>query len=262
MKKIKFFDLIEKSFKDLKKTNKKIWIIGVILAVVSGGLITDNENSYYEETIYNTTDAIEVESTQAVTGYEYISESLTQDILIIVLAAIIILLIIVVVLLLVSVISYYLYNSIYDAIFNTNLEKASLGLVVKVNFIVGIKIILGFILFIIPGIIMSVKYAPTNYVLCKNPHLTSKEILSKTRELSKGFKWKIFGYNIGLSILYAIISVAVSMSIGLTTYSVFILILNMIITLALTTFMSVYESLFCVNLYKDIDDLKTPIAVE
>lgn len=212
--------------------------------------------------LYNTTDSIEVESTQSVTGYEYISESLTQDILIIALAAIIILLIIVVVLLLVSVISYYLYNSIYDAIFNTNLEKASLGLVVKVNFIVGIKIILGFILFIIPGIIMSVKYAPTNYVLCKNPHLTSKEILSKTRELSKGFKWKIFGYNIGLSILYAIISVAISMSIGLTTYSVFILILNMIITLALTTFMSVYESLFCVNLYKDIDDLKTPIAVE
>ncbi len=262
MKKIKFFDLIEKSFKDLKKTNKKIWIIGIILAVVSGGLIIDDENLYYEETMYNTTDSINLAADQVVAGYEYVSESLMQDILVIIIAAIILILIVIAVFLLIAVVSYYLYNSIHDAIFNTNLEKASLGLVVKVNFIVGIKIILGFILFIIPGIIATVKYAPTNYVLCKNPHLTSKEILSKTRELSKGFRWKIFGYNIGISILYGIISVIISMSISLTTYSVFILILNMVLTFALATFISVYEGLFCVNLYKDIDDLKTPIVVE
>ena len=38
MEKIKLFDLIEKSFLALPKTNKKIWIIAIIISIFSGDL--------------------------------------------------------------------------------------------------------------------------------------------------------------------------------------------------------------------------------
>lgn len=44
-KNIKFFSLIEESFLLLRKTTKKIWIIGVIISVLSGSLIF-NETGY------------------------------------------------------------------------------------------------------------------------------------------------------------------------------------------------------------------------
>ncbi|TAN64019.1 hypothetical protein WS9_015040, partial [Paraclostridium sordellii 8483] len=44
-KSIKFFSLIEESFLLLRKTTKKIWIIGVVISVLSGSLIF-NETGY------------------------------------------------------------------------------------------------------------------------------------------------------------------------------------------------------------------------
>lgn len=58
-----------------------------------------------------------------------------------------------------NVITYYLYHSVYGSIFDVKLDRASLGLVVKVNSIVALKFLGGLILFIIPGIIVGVKYA-------------------------------------------------------------------------------------------------------
>ncbi|MGL5693928.1 MAG: hypothetical protein ACRCXA_07615, partial [Peptostreptococcaceae bacterium] len=41
MREIKFFDLMERSFLALKKASKKMWVICVIIAIFSGGLIVD-----------------------------------------------------------------------------------------------------------------------------------------------------------------------------------------------------------------------------
>ncbi|MGI6573647.1 MAG: DUF975 family protein [Fermentimonas sp.] len=51
---------------------------------------------------------------------------------------------------------------------------------------------LGFMLLIVPGIILSIAYSMTFYILIDNPNFTSVEAMKKSRELMYGFKWKFF----------------------------------------------------------------------
>ena len=272
MKKIKLFDLIEKSFLALKKTNKKIWIIGIIISIFSGGLTIQEsfapdlysdlayedefyEDGYYEDEYYNEdVDISESDDTllEGLLGYA---------IPIIIIAILIFIAIVLVIGVLISTINYYLYHSICESLFDTKLERASLGLVVKANLTVILKVIGGFILFIIPGIIISLKYAPVNYVLCKNPELSSKEILEKTRELSKGFKWKIFIFNLFISIIMGIIMILCSPGTFVDGY-IWVNILDTLVTFAITTFMVVYSGLFDIYLYNGIENIKDKLAIE
>lgn len=73
---------------------------------------------------------------------------------------------------LIGTVSYYLCKYIYEILYDKEIEKAPLGLVVKVNAIVLFKTLLGLIFFIIPGIVIGLKYAPVNYVLCKHPDIS------------------------------------------------------------------------------------------
>ena len=263
MKKIKLFDLIERSFIGLRKTNKKIWIIGIIISIFSGGLLIDEsldeewypnlgyENEYYDEgqDSNNMIDnSFSVESFESLISYAIV-------VILIFMAVVIILGI------LINVITYYLCHSVYEALFDTKLDRASLGLVVKVNSIVILKFFVGLILFIIPGIVVAVKYAPVNYILCKHPELSSKEILNKTKSLSKGFKWKIFTFNLLITIIGSIILFVCTPN-TFVSGSTFIDVLSMLITLILTSFMTVYSGLFNIYLYKDIDNLKDISFVE
>lgn len=160
-----------------------------------------------------------------------------------------------------NVITYYLYHSVYGSIFDVKLDRASLGLVVKVNSIVALKFLGGLILFIIPGIIVGVKYAPVNYILCKNPELSSKEVLNNAKKLSKGFKWKIFVFNAFTTILGTIILILCTPNTFVYGYT-WIDVLSMLITLAMTTFTVVYSGIFNISLFKDIDNLKYASSVE
>ncbi len=51
---------------------------------------------------------------------------------------------------------------------------------------------LWYLLFIIPGIVKSYSYAMTNYILLDNPELTANEAITKSRQMMKGYKWKLF----------------------------------------------------------------------
>lgn len=247
MKKIKMFDLIEKSFLSLPKMNRKTWIIGIIISMLSGGL-TISES--FDKVSYNENDILGNEMMDI-----FLSESLGYIISFVLIAILILIAIMFVFGVFSYVATYYLYHSTYEDLFDIKLDKAPLGLVVKVNFIVCLKILLGLILFIIPGIITGLKYAPVNYILCKNSELSSKEILNKSKALSKGFKWKIFVYSVFLSIISGITILLCSPNSFVKGY-ILIDVLSMLITFVITIFTVVYVSVFDIYLYNDIENLK------
>ena len=56
----------------------------------------------------------------------------------------------------------------------------------------ALYLFLWYLLFIIPGIVKSYSYAMTNYILLDNPELTANEAITKSRQMMKGYKWKLF----------------------------------------------------------------------
>lgn len=264
MKKIKLFNLIEQSFLDLKKTNKYIWIIGSIIALLSGGLIIQDrldsslysdfdyiEDAYTDDLTYYTEEYDEANYLDSMFGEFNLGAIMIAGVIIF----IIIILIFIAVGLLISVITYYLYHYIYKGIYDNDAKRASLDKVIKVNFIIMLKTVFAGIFFIIPGIIVGLKYAPANYILSKYPELSSKEVLIKSRAVSKGYKWKLFLFNILILIISCVFELLAAPNLLIEGY-ILLDIISMIITFILTTFMVVYSSIFTVNLFKIVDDLK------
>lgn len=63
--------------------------------------------------------------------------------------------------------------------------------VVKVRFLVTLKIALGFLL-IIPGIYWTFCYYPVSYLLAENPYLSASRAMELSREMMDGEKWNTF----------------------------------------------------------------------
>lgn len=251
-KSIKFFNLIEESFLLLKKTTKKIWIIGMIISVLSGAFIINEtmDYSFYPETSYDDTTLFE----EIVTLGE---ESVIEFGIFVFIFLVIVLILVIALIVAISINTtiYYLYRSIYEILHDKKIDRAPLGLVVKVNSIVFLKTMLGLILFVVPGIIIGLKYAPLNYILCKYPELSSKEILNKTKEMSKGIKWKMFIFNILISLIGLVIILLTSPNIFVSGY-IWLDILTSILTFIVSTIMVVYTGLFSMNLFVSVDNIK------
>lgn len=84
-----------------------------------------------------------------------------------------------------------------------NIYLKTLGLHLLITLITAI----GFILLIIPGIIISYMYSQAFYILVENPDMSITECLSASRTLMMGEKWNLFILNltfIGWLILGAI----------------------------------------------------------
>ena len=62
----------------------------------------------------------------------------------------------------------------------------------KTIFLTDIYILLWSLLLLIPGIIKSYEYRFVPYILAESPDLTANEIISKSRQMTKGHKWDIF----------------------------------------------------------------------
>ncbi|WP_052356874.1 DUF975 family protein [[Clostridium] dakarense] len=280
MKNIKIFNLLEKSFISLRHTNKKIWIIGIIIAILSGGLnIYDSSNDYfsgdsdYDYSYTNDENNIGLEDeiyqeNGYITGEEF--TNVVDDIFTFGLGAIIMFVIVILALvliiaiilgLLISVANYYLQHSICEILSKEKIERAPLGLVIKVNFIVLLKVTFGLILFVIPGVIIGLKYAPVNYIMCKNPELSYKEVLKNAKELSKGFKWKMFVSNLLIGTIAVVVILLCSLSVFAPGY-ILIDFAEMILTLALSTFATVFSGLYNIHLFNAINDFKNPVNLE
>lgn len=78
--------------------------------------------------------------------------------------------------------------------------------------LIGIFVILWSLLLIIPGIIASLSYSMTYFILIDNPNLTSIEAIRRSKKMMYGYKWKYF--LLGLRFIgWAILSV-LSLGIG------------------------------------------------
>ena len=48
------------------------------------------------------------------------------------------------------------------------------------------------LLLIVPGIIMSIAYAMTPFIMHDHPELSARECIAKSKEMMRGYKWKFF----------------------------------------------------------------------
>lgn len=60
------------------------------------------------------------------------------------------------------------------------------------NLLVGLFLLLWTLLLIVPGIIMSFAYSQTFYIMQENPDMKAMEAIRASKELMKGYKWKLF----------------------------------------------------------------------
>jgi uncharacterized membrane protein len=58
--------------------------------------------------------------------------------------------------------------------------------------LLGLYVLLWFLLFIIPGIIYSLAYSQTFFILAEDDAITPKEAIKKSRVMMQGYKWKLF----------------------------------------------------------------------
>lgn len=58
--------------------------------------------------------------------------------------------------------------------------------------LLGLYVLLWFLLFIIPGIIYSLAYSQTFFILAEDNTITPEQAIKKSREMMRGYKWKLF----------------------------------------------------------------------
>ncbi len=68
------------------------------------------------------------------------------------------------------------------------------------NLLAGLAILVGLVFFIIPGILLAIKFSMTNYLLIDNQKMSGTEALSKSWDITTGHMGKVFGI-IGVSLL-------------------------------------------------------------
>ena len=78
--------------------------------------------------------------------------------------------------------------------FNNNFGNAILAYL-----LVGVFTFIGFILLIIPGIIVALALSQTWFILAENPSMDSYSAVIKSKDMMNGFKWQYF--KIGLRLL-------------------------------------------------------------
>ena len=66
------------------------------------------------------------------------------------------------------------------------------GTAILANILVFIRVFVGTILFIVPGIIATYKYAMVNYIIADNPGISAREALEMSKEMMRGNKFRLF----------------------------------------------------------------------
>ena len=80
--------------------------------------------------------------------------------------------------------------------FNNNLGNSILAYL-----LVFVFVFIGFILLIIPGIIVALALSQTWFILAENPSMGSYEAIIKSKDMMKGYKWQYFKIGLRLFLL-------------------------------------------------------------
>ena len=81
------------------------------------------------------------------------------------------------------------------------------------NLLVGLIVVGGMLLLIIPGIYWALTYAMVNYIIAENPDIGGNESLVVSRKMMEGHKWKLFRF--GLRSMAVFILCIFTLGIGL-----------------------------------------------
>jgi uncharacterized membrane protein len=68
-----------------------------------------------------------------------------------------------------------------------------LGAYIVATILFGLAFLLGFILLIVPGIIVLIVWQFFGYVIVENPQTSATEALRRSAEITKGHRWELFG---------------------------------------------------------------------
>ena len=89
---------------------------------------------------------------------------------------------------------------------------AQMGDAIVVKLLTLVYVMLGLLLFIIPGVRMMFAYSMANFVLAENPEMRASQALRESKRIMKGHKWKLFCLN--LSFLGPILLSILTLGIG------------------------------------------------
>lgn len=87
-----------------------------------------------------------------------------------------------------------------------------IGTTILANILIFIRVFIGTILFVIPGIIASYQYSMVNYIIAENPGISAREALAMSKEMMQGNKFRFF--RLGLSFIGWSILVVLTMGIA------------------------------------------------
>ena len=87
-----------------------------------------------------------------------------------------------------------------------------IGTAIVANILVFLRVLVGTILFIVPGIIAAYQYAMVNYIIAENPGISAREALEMSKEMMRGNKFRFF--RLGLSFLGWAIVVVLTLGIA------------------------------------------------
>ena len=94
----------------------------------------------------------------------------------------------------------------FGYVFKTGFDK-NYGNKLLLGLIKYIIILLGTILFFVPGIILDLKYTFTSYIIAENPNLTWSEALKLSDKMTKGHKGELFVLKLSFIPWYLLVAV-------------------------------------------------------
>ena len=185
---LKSKELRAKAWESLKGKYWKAFAVVLVLGLlisIGTSMVTCSQNMM---NIVNSVDPAEMDSTAAVGA------------LVISVSALIICLIGAVISLLVGdpasvgLCNYFIKNTDSNPSFGEAFSgfKVKYGRNIGTLLLMGIKLTLWHLLFIIPGIIKTFEYAIIPYILADDAEITSKEAFKKAKQMMKGNKWRLF----------------------------------------------------------------------
>lgn len=89
----------------------------------------------------------------------------------------------------------------------------NLGQSLGLSYLMVVKIILWTLLFIIPGIIASLRYSMAYYLVAEDPELGPSEALKKSGEMMMGHKWEFFVLGLSFILWYLLIPLTLGLAI-------------------------------------------------
>ena len=63
------------------------------------------------------------------------------------------------------------------------------------------------LLFIIPGIVATLRYSMTCYIMLDHPEYSVKQAMTESCAITRGYKWRLFGYGLLLGLIGALVIV-------------------------------------------------------